>query len=154
MRTNYDHPARYGAVEEARQGNFFDCVKLTDESGDFDNYCGQNEVDEDGDSIVARAVTVFRCETCVPPEFRFEKGTDREYLCGLLRKFIEVLEGPEGQELVNMPDELRNLDRACRRSDGTVVPFNCNERDEELREMQRKKSSHGTRGSSARRKQR
>jgi hypothetical protein len=80
--------------------------------------------DDDGDSIIAHAEYLFHIDGEGLVQTVFAQGSDPLYVSRVLRKFADMLEGPEGLRLANMASEPGNVDYARQMEDGEVLLFN------------------------------
>jgi hypothetical protein len=83
--------------------------------------------DDDGDSIVVHAEYLFHTDGEGMVQTVFAQGSGPLYVARVLRKFADMLEGPEGPRLANMASDPGNVDYARRKEDGEVLLSNIRE---------------------------
>ena len=80
--------------------------------------------DEDGDSIVARAIADFPTHGVGLVRTVFAKGTDPSFAARVLRKFADMLDGPNGRVIAALGLSDHDVDTAQRFPHGEVIAFN------------------------------
>lgn len=80
--------------------------------------------DGDGDSIIARAEQHFGCEGEGIVQTIFAQGTDPALVARVLRKFADMLEGPNRFGICNLGLEPDDFDECQRSEDGSVEVYN------------------------------
>lgn len=122
MRTKESY--RDSAIDHILEGQFAAVIKMemlhtSGKYGFLDDYW-----DEDGDSIRVTSDGAFRFQDESLVTTTFPKGTDPGTVARVLRKFVDILESPDGHDVVNMGLEEGDLDYAQYNQDGEFCVFN------------------------------
>ena len=118
MKSEDDYRER--AEDHLYESDFISGIKMKawPEAGGYGNL--DDCWDADGDSVVSCAEPLFRMEGEALIQASFAQGTDPRFAARILRKFADMLDGPNGYAIANMGLRKGDFDLARRLEDGDV----------------------------------